>query len=271
MKQNELKSLVKEVIRECITEVAPPGAKAERMVHHLKASLAKTHPEWDEEKIKQVAYATAWKHKGEGSVEEAGMTSEDDMPGEEEKDEKEYGHEEYGEDEGEEIKLIKCLGLIIKKLLDMHKGDEYDDENGEEGEEEEEHGEIEVGINEKKDKKWIQKAVDPKHKGYCTPMTKSTCTPKRKALAKRFKRGLEELSESYQEYLNECGPQYKVVSPRQSQVQKDDQAKNVQCEPKVTENHKVQSRTYSTVKDVPQNPENQRDPKKPVAVTEKKK
>ena len=36
---------------------------------------------------------------------------------------------------------------------------------------------------------WIQKAVNPKHKGYCTPMTKKTCTPARKALAKRFKHG----------------------------------------------------------------------------------
>lgn len=35
---------------------------------------------------------------------------------------------------------------------------------------------------------WIQKAVNPKHKGYCTPMTKSTCTPRRKALAKTFKK-----------------------------------------------------------------------------------
>lgn len=33
------------------------------------------------------------------------------------------------------------------------------------------------------DKKWIQKAVNPKHKGFCTPETKKTCTPKRKALA----------------------------------------------------------------------------------------
>jgi hypothetical protein len=39
-----------------------------------------------------------------------------------------------------------------------------------------------------KDDKWIQKAVNPKHKGYCTPMTKATCTPKRKALAKTFKK-----------------------------------------------------------------------------------
>ena len=40
----------------------------------------------------------------------------------------------------------------------------------------------------KVDKKWIQKAVDPKHKGYCTPMTKKTCTPARKALARTFKK-----------------------------------------------------------------------------------
>lgn len=39
-----------------------------------------------------------------------------------------------------------------------------------------------------KDKKWIQKAINPKHKGYCTPMTKATCTPKRKALAVTLKK-----------------------------------------------------------------------------------
>ena len=38
------------------------------------------------------------------------------------------------------------------------------------------------------DKKWIQKAVNPKHKGYCTPMTKKTCPPARKALARTFKK-----------------------------------------------------------------------------------
>jgi hypothetical protein len=38
-----------------------------------------------------------------------------------------------------------------------------------------------------KDGKWIQKAINPKHKGYCTPMSKPTCTPKRKALAKTLK------------------------------------------------------------------------------------
>ena len=38
------------------------------------------------------------------------------------------------------------------------------------------------------DKKWIQKAINPAHKGYCTPMTKPTCTPRRKALAKTLKK-----------------------------------------------------------------------------------
>ena len=36
--------------------------------------------------------------------------------------------------------------------------------------------------------KWIQKAINPAHKGYCTPMTKPTCTPKRKALAITLKK-----------------------------------------------------------------------------------
>ena len=37
-------------------------------------------------------------------------------------------------------------------------------------------------------KNWIQKAVNPAHKGYCTPVTKATCTPRRKALAMTFKK-----------------------------------------------------------------------------------
>ena len=39
----------------------------------------------------------------------------------------------------------------------------------------------------KDDDDWIGGAVNPKHKGYCTPMAKKTCTPPRKRLAKIFK------------------------------------------------------------------------------------
>ena len=61
---------------------------------------------------------------------------------------------------------------------DAEGGDDDDDD----GDDEEESQKKQEG------KDWIQKAVDPKHKGYCTPMTKDTCTPARKALAKRFKK-----------------------------------------------------------------------------------
>ena len=87
----------------------------------------------------------------------------DETP-EEEKAEHEEGGEEAG---GEEIDINM-------------------EPEGEEGTEEK----PETELGEAKDKKWIQKAVNPEHKGYCTPMTKSTCTPERKALAKRFKKGI---------------------------------------------------------------------------------
>ena len=49
-------------------------------------------------------------------------------------------------------------------------------------------GRVALKAGKSADKNWIQKAVNPKHKGYCTPMTKKTCTPARKALARTFKK-----------------------------------------------------------------------------------
>ena len=49
-------------------------------------------------------------------------------------------------------------------------------------------GRVALKTGKSADKNWIQKAVNPKHKGFCTPMTKKTCTPKRKALARTFKK-----------------------------------------------------------------------------------
>ena len=34
-----------------------------------------------------------------------------------------------------------------------------------------------------KKKNWIKSAINPAHKGFCSPETKKTCTPRRKALA----------------------------------------------------------------------------------------
>ena len=43
-----------------IDEVAPPSAKAERMVKHIKKAYSKDGKLTDKEK--SIAYATAWKH-----------------------------------------------------------------------------------------------------------------------------------------------------------------------------------------------------------------
>ena len=59
-----------------LTEKAPPGEKAERMVKHIKASYAKDGKLTPKEK--SIAYATAWKAHNKGKVEESfvyeGMT-----------------------------------------------------------------------------------------------------------------------------------------------------------------------------------------------------
>jgi len=55
---------------EPVAEVAPPGAKAERMVKHIKKGYARDGKLTDREK--SIAYATAWKAKKAGKVEEEG-------------------------------------------------------------------------------------------------------------------------------------------------------------------------------------------------------
>ena len=52
-------------------EKAPPGAKAERMVKHIKAGYAKDGKLTPKEK--SIAYATAWKAHNKGKVEEEGV------------------------------------------------------------------------------------------------------------------------------------------------------------------------------------------------------
>jgi hypothetical protein len=54
-----------------VTEVAPPGSKAERMVKHIKKSYSKDGKITPKEK--SIAYATAWKTHNKGKVEEQGM------------------------------------------------------------------------------------------------------------------------------------------------------------------------------------------------------
>jgi hypothetical protein len=55
------------VPKESVAEVAPPGAKAERMVKHIKKGYAKDGKLSDKEK--SIAYATAWKAHNKGVTE----------------------------------------------------------------------------------------------------------------------------------------------------------------------------------------------------------
>jgi hypothetical protein len=61
---------------EMIPEKAPPGAKAERMVKHIKKGYAQDGKLSDREK--GIAYATAWKAKKAGKVEEESTDTRDD-------------------------------------------------------------------------------------------------------------------------------------------------------------------------------------------------
>lgn len=47
--------------------------------------------------------------------------------------------------------------------------------------------EAEILMMERKKKKWIQDAVNPKHKGWCTPLSNPKCTGHRRAFALRAK------------------------------------------------------------------------------------
>jgi hypothetical protein len=58
-----------------VAEIAPPGAKAERMVKHIKKSLSKDGHLSDKDKA--IAYATTWKAKKAGKVEEESTDKED--------------------------------------------------------------------------------------------------------------------------------------------------------------------------------------------------
>lgn len=63
------KHKIKDEPDEKLDEKAPPGAKAERMVKHIKQGYAKDGKLTDKEK--GIAYATAWKAKNAGKVEES--------------------------------------------------------------------------------------------------------------------------------------------------------------------------------------------------------
>jgi len=128
-----------------VSEVAPPGAKAERMVKHIKKGYAKDGKLTDKER--SIAYATAWKAHKAGKVEEAtqalqtlvaaGMTAEqitegwDDMLKAVEKKHKEQKDKE-GTGKFDKTKI--STGTVYTRKYDADGMSNTDDEVKPEGE-----------------------------------------------------------------------------------------------------------------------------------------
>ena len=90
---------------EDLAEVAPPGAKAERMVKHIKKSYSKDGELTDKEK--SIAYATAWKHKNKMKKEEVELSEKMDPVGKEDGD---------IDNDGDKDKSDKYLAARRKKI-----------------------------------------------------------------------------------------------------------------------------------------------------------
>ena len=103
-----------------VKEVAPPGAKAERMVKHIKQGYARDGKLTPKEK--GIAFATAWKAHNAGQVEEATDPKRDKL---ERMIWKYYGQiYDYGDDDG--LDYLDRNGELWNQLMDKYNG-EIDD------------------------------------------------------------------------------------------------------------------------------------------------
>lgn len=242
MQEQDLKKLVKEVIREYISEkkevkeVAPPGFGPDKEHSDIYKKVKSQYPGEPEKQ-----YATMWKiynQMSEEKTNEAGLTSE-----------KEENDHSYSEEE--EVKLIKGLSAIINRLLKMH-GSKNIKEGG---------PQYKVVSPNATDTSIEDKAREIQY----DPLVSETKKKNKTNLTNQFKKGLEELKNACDNYINGAGPQYKVVSPNSVDTAKEDKARKIQGNPKVQENHKVQHRSAKTVKDLDNDPNNVRDSEVPQA------
>jgi len=253
MKRSELKGLIKEVVRQCVKEAGPQykvrdgRSYVEQPGKVNRARDIQDTPEVNENSGYKLCRGCEEEYEASdlkrglcpGCRHDQGR--DDDVtdhsiykePSGRERQPGDPSHwpgdldEDANYEEQDEIRLIKAVGKAIVKLLQMHKGMEEP-----EGEEPEVDGE------------------------------KSDAPP---FPPKKEKKPTADKAEGE---LDEGGPQYKVRDGR-SYVEKTGQinrAREIQSDPNVNEsNHKVQHRSYKTINDVPQNPENLRDPEVPQA------
>jgi len=120
LKKSELKAIVNEVVRQCVSEAGPQykvrGKKSQLEQPGLrnKAREIQGDPEINEE------FAPGDENAGEDTEQSGGG----EAPWATAWAGKDKGAEHGGEDEQEEIRLLKGLAMIALKLLKMHQGTE---------------------------------------------------------------------------------------------------------------------------------------------------
>lgn len=245
MKRIQLKEAIKQIVRQAINErknmiheVAPPGKKAERVVQHVKKSLRDKHPEWDDEKVTSIAIATAWKLKNKGNLDETGKNSHIHKKGKVQGLKKEAGltSENGNYSEKAELELIKQIGQKVLELLAMHGSATDTSPVSNEPEENE------------------PESSDTNQNPFETPEDNEPSDNDDSG------EEIEGGDENEDDELDEAT--YKVVSPNAVDTAKEDKARKIQTEPKVSENFKVQTGpSCRTAKDSKNNPKNVRNPK----------
>jgi len=143
MKKSELKALVTEVVKQCVKEAGPqykvrgkksqleqPGLRNKAREMQCDPEINEVAPPGGEDVVKALKkksnvdnpWAVAWSMKKKGQIEgESPVDGLEDSP------------EEHAYDEAEEVELLKQLGQIVLRLLQMHRGkditgNETDDE-----------------------------------------------------------------------------------------------------------------------------------------------
>jgi len=239
MKKDHLKKFVKQIIREnlndreykrILNEVSPPGKKSERMIQHVKTSLRKSHPDWNEDKITSVAIATGWKAHNKKDVEESDKHG--DFPPERPK----FGDVDYDTDEAG---LTSEMGpdSKITPLDDITR----------------------LVIN--------RGVTDPEQVAYLVGNLYAHqigTSPDPKAVEAAIERNKPMTKSGGSGVLN-FGPleetSYKVVSPNETDTADEDKARTIQTDPKVNETaYKTQGPSYKTFEDSPQLPDAANDP-----------
>ena len=251
--KNFVKGIVREnienkIFREILQEVSPPGKKSERMIQHVKSSLKKSHPNWSEDKITSVAIATAWKSHNKGSVEEtgvdeAGLTSEKKSIGKKFREKLEeagykiiapHSYTDAEEDKARTIQTdpkVNEIGSVgnSSNTLTISKSKYIQIRN------------------------MLREAY--KQSGVLLRMGDELIDqfPNLSEAIRELENTVDSVEEEFNSNLFVVGgypideASYKVVSPNQVQVQKDDQARRIQTEPKVNEDLDDDSQPTSKV------------------------